>query len=122
MRAVITGGGGFLGTLLGRRLLSGAIAVGGSEPAAVTEVVLLDLVAPQPDLLADDRVTARTGELGALLDGLGQPDLVFHLAGVVSGAAEADFDLGMRTNLDATRALLEWCRARATPPVLVFSS
>ena len=41
---------------------------------------------------------------------------------MVSGAAEADFDLGMATNLDATRAVLEWCRSRAVPPVLVFSS
>jgi nucleoside-diphosphate-sugar epimerase len=54
----------------------------------------------------------------------GEPDadVVFHLAGVVSGAAEADFDLGMRVNVDGTRAVLERCRAQATPPVLVFSS
>jgi D-erythronate 2-dehydrogenase len=47
---------------------------------------------------------------------------VFHLAGVVSGAAETDFDLGMRTNVDGTRALLEYTRGQRTPPVLVFSS
>ncbi len=122
MRAVITGGGGFLGTLLARRLLSGTIAVGGAVPVAVDELVLLDLVEPQPDVAADSRVTARTGELSALLGGLGYADLVFHLAGVVSGAAEADFDLGMRTNIDGTRTLLEWCRARPVPPVLVFTS
>ena len=37
--------------------------------------------------------------------------MIFHLAAVVSGQAEADFDLGMRINLDASRALLETCRA-----------
>src|SRR6185369_4109212 len=45
-----------------------------------------------------------------------------HLAGVVSGAAEKDFDLGMRTNVDGTRALLEYARAQPTPPIVVFSS
>jgi nucleoside-diphosphate-sugar epimerase len=48
--------------------------------------------------------------------------LVFHLAAAVSGECEADFDLGMRSNLDATRLLLEACRLPGTRPVLVFSS
>jgi nucleoside-diphosphate-sugar epimerase len=47
---------------------------------------------------------------------------IFHLAAIVSGMAEADFDLGMRVNLDATRQLLEVCRARGHRPRLVFSS
>ena len=47
---------------------------------------------------------------------------VFHLAAVVSGQAEADFDLGMRVNLDATRLLLERCRKLAAPPKFVFTS
>ena len=41
---------------------------------------------------------------------------------MVSGAAEADFDLGMRGNIDGTRAVLEHARRHAAPPVLVFSS
>ena len=45
-----------------------------------------------------------------------------HLAGVVSGAAEADFDLGMHTNVDGTRAVLEYGRRHAAPPLVVFSS
>jgi nucleoside-diphosphate-sugar epimerase len=88
----------------------------------LSELVLTDLVAPQPDLAEDPRVRALVGELGESLSQLGDPDIVFHLAGVVSGAAEADFELGMRTNLDGTRALLEWARRRSTPPVLVFTS
>src|SRR5207253_10642580 len=49
-------------------------------------------------------------------------DSIFHLAAVVSGQAEAEFDVGMRVNLDATRALLERCRKLARPPKLVFAS
>jgi nucleoside-diphosphate-sugar epimerase len=49
-------------------------------------------------------------------------DTIFHLAAVVSGQAEADFDVGMRVNLDATRVLLERCRGLAAPPKFVFAS
>ncbi len=45
-----------------------------------------------------------------------------HLAGVVSGAAEADFNLGLQVNVDGLRSVLEYCRARPRPPVLVFAS
>jgi nucleoside-diphosphate-sugar epimerase len=98
------------------------VAVGGAAPAPLTELVLADLVAPAADLAGDGRVTAVVGDLLEVVPELGLPDLVFHLAGVVSGAAEADFDAGMRGNLDATRTLLEHCRALPTPPVVVFSS
>jgi nucleoside-diphosphate-sugar epimerase len=121
-RVVITGGAGFLGTLLARRMLNSDIGIGGAEPRPVDELVLLDLVAPPPDLASDPRVRAVVGELEHALAGLGEADLVFHLAGVVSSAAEADFDLGMRTNVDGTRALLEHARAQRSAPVLVFSS
>ena len=47
---------------------------------------------------------------------------VYHLAAVVSGQAEAEFDLGMRVNVDATRALLDACRRLGKPPRFVFSS
>ena len=121
-RVVITGGAGFLGALLARRLLASPVTLDGAAAAAVDELILLDLVPPPPDLAADERVRPVVGELGACLAQLAQADAVFHLAGVVSGAAEADFDLGMRTNLDGTRALLEYARRHRVPPVLVFSS
>ena len=123
LRIVITGGAGFLGAALARRILdAGALAVDGATAAPVERVTLVDLVAPAADLAADPRVDARPGDLPALLPELGDADVVFHLAGVVSGAAEADFDLGMRVNLDALRAVLEWARAMPRPPVLVFTS
>ncbi|HEY1573118.1 MAG TPA: D-erythronate dehydrogenase [Pseudonocardiaceae bacterium] len=120
MRVVVTGGAGFLGTLLARRLLAGPVPVGGRDAVPVAELVLADLVAPASDLVDDSRVRVVTGDLRQVV--LDDADLVCHLAGVVSGAAEADFDLGMRTNVDGTRAVLEWCRGMATPPVLVFAS
>jgi nucleoside-diphosphate-sugar epimerase len=125
MRIVITGGAGFLGlrlarAVLERRRLTDARGVG----REIREIVLLD-VAPAPDL-GDARVTAVAGDLAdpAVIERVvtAGTDSVFHLAAVVSGQAEADFDIGMRVNLDATRLLLERCRKLAAPPKFVFAS
>ncbi len=125
MRIVITGGAGFLGVRLARAILSRNTltdARGAARP--VREIVLLDVV-PPPDL-GDSRVRGVTGDLAdpAVIERAvtADTDTVFHLAAVVSGQAEADFDIGMRVNLDATRLLLERCRRLAAPPKFVFSS
>ncbi len=131
MEIVITGGAGFLGARLARSLLAlEQLALAGATPAPITRITLVDRVAPPADLLADARVVALTGDLNALLIvspaacAVVEPQtaLVFHLAAAVSGECEADFDLGMRSNLDATRALLDACRALKTRPMLVFAS
>ena len=123
MRIAITGGAGFLGMALARRILdAGSLAVGGADPAPVAELVLADIVVPSAELAADPRVTVLTGDVEQVAGELGDLDLIFHLAGVVSGAAEADFDLGMQTNVDALRVILETARRQAVPPVLVYSS
>lgn len=122
VRVVITGGAGFLGSLLARRLLTSPLTLRGGHATQVGELLLVDLVAPPADLAADSRVRPVVGELGAALGELGEVDAVLHLAGVVSGAAEADFDLGLRTNVDGTRGLLEYGRQHRVPPVFVFTS
>ena len=122
LRIAITGGGGFIGAMLARRLLSEPVTLVGHQLEDVDEVVLVDLVPPPADLASHPRVSTVLGDLEEALPEVGTPDAIFHLAGVVSGAAEKDFDLGMRTNLDGTRALLEHARAQPTPPIVVFSS
>jgi nucleoside-diphosphate-sugar epimerase len=86
--------------------------------------VLADLVPPPAELAADPRVQARTGQLLALAETLREErfDGVFHLASAVSAECEADFDLGLRSNLDSTRALLDALRAAGNVPRLVFAS
>ena len=110
MKLLITGGGGFLGARLARTLLKRGILSG----RTIRSVVLTDIAAPPADLLADARVQARTGPLLTQTDALREEpfDGVFHLASAVSGECEADFDLGLRSNLDSTRALLDALRAR----------
>ena len=120
MKLLITGGAGFVGARLARTLLARGTL--GGRP--VTRMVLADRAAPPADLAADARVEAR---IGALLDQCAawhaEPfDGVFHLASAVSGECEADFDLGLRSNLDSTRALLDALRAAGNAPRLVFSS
>jgi nucleoside-diphosphate-sugar epimerase len=124
MKLLITGGGGFIGTRLARTLLARG-TLGGRR---LERVVLADQVAPKDDLAADPRVVARVGPLADQCESLGREnfDGVFHLASAVSGECEADFDLGLRSNLDTTRALLDALRAAtlrgAEPARLVFSS
>lgn len=132
MNLVITGGAGFLGVRLARELLArGSLSLAGATPAPITRLTLVDRVAPPSELPADARVRVVTGDLNQLLtpDAAGRTravppdvDAVVHLAAAVSGECEADFDLGLASNLDATRALLQACRRLGTRPVFVFSS
>lgn len=127
MNILITGGGGFLGARLARRLLErGSLALRGEAPRAITSITLADRGPAPADLAADPRVRSVQGDLLDLLRDRKLPaadtDAVFHLAAAVSAECEADFDLGMRSNLDGTRALLDACRALGTRPVFVFAS
>jgi len=124
MKVFITGGGGFLGYRLARALLERGTLTGRDGKAApITQIKLLDTAFPAE---TDPRLQCTRGDLSVpgAIDSALEPDTaaVFHLAAVVSAGAEADFDLGMRVNLDGTRMLLEACRALKRPPRLVFTS
>jgi len=80
-RVIVTGGAGFIGTLLARRLLAKPVTIGDAGPATVDELVIADLVTPQPDVAADPRVRVVTGDLASVIGDLGEADAVFHLAG-----------------------------------------
>ena len=125
MKVVITGGAGFLGKKLARRLLQGGIAGPSGKPEPVSELVLFDVGKASGPGLDDLRVRALAGDIAnfATVQSIVQgATTVFHFAAVVSAGAEADFDLGYRVNLDGTRNVLEACRALGTNPRVVFTS
>ena len=125
MKVVITGAGGFIGLRLAKALLARGTLACGDRQQPIARVTLLDTAFP-PDLPADARLEIVKADIAdpAVLERVLTPDTasIFHLAAVVSGGAEADFDLGMRVNLDAMRLLLERARRASRPPRVVFAS
>ena len=126
MRIVISGGGGFIGFKLAKALLAcGTLAGADGAPQKITRLTLADQAFPA-DLPRDPRLETLAGDISdpdfAARAITSETASVFHLAAVVSGAAEADFDLGMRVNLQGMRNVLEQARKCARPPRLVFAS
>ncbi len=121
MRITILGGGGFLGKKLAARLARDG-RLGGK---AITGLTLFDLAAPSapsapfPVQCLGGDVADPAAVAAAIPAGT---EVVFHLAAVVSAAAEADYDLGMKVNLHGTLAVLQACRALGTKPRVIFTS
>ncbi|MDP3340580.1 D-erythronate dehydrogenase [Frigidibacter sp.] len=126
MHVAIIGAAGMLGRkLIGRIVADGAIA--GHE---IDRLTLLDVIAPEPlrgfagqvDTRAADLSTP--GEAEALV--AARPDMIFHLAAIVSAEAELDFDKGYRINLDGTRFLFDAIRLASQEdgyrPRVIFAS
>ena len=119
MKISILGGGGFLGRRLAIRLAADG-HLGGTPISALT---LFDIT-PPPAPGSAFPVHCLGGDIAELPVAAIPPgtDVVFHLAAVVSGAAEADYDLGRRVNMRGTDAVIDACRVLAKPPRLVFTS
>lgn len=128
MGILVTGAAGFIGRMVMAELAGRETLTVDGEARRIGAILALDLdAAAMTDLAAaDGRVRALGGGLddpaSAAAIAAARPGLVIHLAAVVSGAAEADFDLGIDVNLLGTLALLRLCRGFGTPPVLLFSS
>jgi len=122
MHILLTGAAGMIGRKLTARLVREAQLNG----QKIDRLTLIDVVAPETpggftgplELSASDLSSPGVAAKAVA----GRPDVIFHLAGVVSGEAETDFEKGYRVNLDGTRALLEAIRAADYKPKVVFTS
>lgn len=122
MHVLVLGAAG----MVGRKLVERLAAEGALNGRPISRMTLHDVVAPQVPKSAGFAVEplasdfSAEGEAERLI--AGRPDVIFHLAAIVSGEAELEFDKGYRINLSGTWALLEAIRRAGYSPRLVFTS
>jgi nucleoside-diphosphate-sugar epimerase len=124
MHILITGAAG----MIGRKLTARLVNDGALNGKPLEKLTLIDVSAPpKPEKFSGKVETTATdiADPAAVAAAIaGRPDVIFHLAGVVSGEAELDFEKGIRVNLDGSRRLLDAIRAAGDGyrPRLVFTS
>ncbi len=124
MKVLVVGGAGMLGQKLTQRLLRDGQLSGTS----VRQIIVADQTSPVLQKSDTIELVGVSCDITAAEDCdrliAHRPDVIFHLAAVVSGQAEADFEIGYRVNVDGTRRLCEAIRlaGRGYLPRLVFSS
>ena len=124
MHVLMTGAAG----MIGRKLTERLVKDGKLNGKPVDRLTLIDVVPPEKPQGYSGTVEAATSDLstpGAAAKAVGgKPDVIFHLAGVVSGEAETDFEKGYRVNLDTMLYLLKAIHAAGGGyhPKLVFTS
>jgi nucleoside-diphosphate-sugar epimerase len=124
MHVLILGGAGMIGAKLAQRLIKDGTVAG--KP--IDALTLVDVVAPTAPTGAEFKIKTEAADLSS--PGVAErvvadkPDMIFHLAAIVSGEAEADFEKGYRVNLDGTRYLFEAIRkvGGGYKPRVVFTS
>jgi nucleoside-diphosphate-sugar epimerase len=124
MHILITGAAG----MIGRKLTARLVADGVLNGRPIEKFTLIDVAAPQKPEKFTGSVVASAADIAdpaaAQAAITGRPDVIFHLAAVVSGEAELDFEKGVHVNLDGSRVLIEAIRAAGNGycPRLVFTS
>jgi D-erythronate 2-dehydrogenase len=124
MHILITGAAG----MIGRKLVARLVDAGVLNGKPIDKFTLIDVSAPQKPQGFTGSVATSAGDIAdaaaARSAVAGRPDVIFHLAAVVSGEAELDFEKGIHVNLDGSRALIEAIRATGGSyrPRLVFTS
>ncbi len=127
MQVLVTGGAGFLGSRLVNALLSrGSVITSRGDEESIDEILVADIAPPAQPFPKDKRLKTRYGDFSEA-DAANQlinrnTGAVFHLAAIVSGEAEQNFDKGMHVNLEGTKKILEACRQQADCPRVVFAS
>ena len=123
MKVLVLGAAGMIGARLVRRLL----ADGSLRGQAIAQLTCFDVVEPDHahGSIAVENVAGDVADFGMCRDLVAErPDVIFHLAAIVSGQAEAEFELGYRINLDGTRHLFEAIRLAGDDyrPRVVYAS
>lgn len=130
MNILITGGSGFIGQRLASELLTrGCLNVDNNHQVEINDIIVADIAAPQFLQTQGEELSGVQIKIGDISDKLyinslfTQPiDLVFHLASIVSGQGEDDFDLALKVNLFAGQLLFNVIRAQRTNTRIVFAS